>query len=265
MKKGPIVKRLRLDEILADPTKHQPERLIEIIQDPQASRVERDGAIIELIRRFQWFLRKTVTRLWKMYGSNTSYKIEDLFQDAMMEFCELAINDFKVKKSHDQEKLAVFGNYIETKLYRRLQWKMQKQVKAGVEQSVDFEILSGSLIHTPKNGRSTNRITAIESEALKYIVANALRHDQLVLDHMDNEEHTELLMQMVETGREVLTPRYFDIWHRYYITEETSEEISKHFSLKNKKNVREIAKGATDKIMAEIGRKHMIQRANLTP
>lgn len=248
-----------------------PERLIEIIQNKSGriSKEEREGAMIMLIRRFQYLIRKITNSLYYNYELQKKYNwdIKDFRQDVFTEFIDLVMHDFKIKEDINDTGLAVFGNYIKVKLYRRVQFNLQKMLKKQGFQT-DITTDYDSIVSFDPTGAVMK--LPMYNEIREAIVANALNYDELVMQHMSDEKCEAILKEIISLSHQVLDARERDVWERYYLSGETVGEIGQHILSMvdegkgiGRSRVLQIAREANDRILREYGRRAGIQKAAL--
>lgn len=256
---------------LADITEQDhPERLIEIIQNVSGriSKQEREDAMVILIHRFQYLIRKITNSLFFGYDlEKYNYRMEDFRSEVFLQFLELVYNDFRIKENLEDKKLAVFANYIKIKLYRRVQWSIQKYLKAqgyDSEISSDLEMISNDLRFINfRNGPGTSIMIPMFHEIQEAILGNALNYDERVLEEMSDEHCRNTLDLLFRLATEVLTERDRQIWELYYLSGETAKEIAEKFISNtnpdktiDRSRVLQIATKSNEKILAAYGR-HM--------
>jgi hypothetical protein len=233
-----------------------PEALIIIIQNinHNYTKEQRDNALIELTRRFQYLIKKIAGYFHKnIFLKNVKYEYNDLYQDVILEFYDLVINDFKIKEVGDNS-LAVFGNYIKIKLYRRIQAKIQEQVRdinKIQEISTDF-----TAIDFETDG-------AFTKEIFEATLANILNIDELELDTVKHEKCTKILSRLYKISfqEKVCSKMNGEVWRLHWFSGKSTDQIDEYLISEmsyecktGKSKIQQIVKLTNQKIIAEFGR-----------
>lgn len=256
-----------------------PERLVEIIQNLAGNipKEEREMAMNDLISRFQYLIKKFTNSIFYGYNlkARINYEYADLLQDALMEFCYLVTQDFKIKADLNDTGLAVFGSYIKVKLYRRLQYKTQERLRKsgdGNDKLVDIDDAFTGAQDNSAEGGFRDRSGYVGHEIRQAIIANALRYDDMVLDSMSDEECSKILQEIIDIANAVLEPRDRKVWELYYISHYMVGEIGAQVSSKvpgdenkpiGRQRVLQIARDANSLILQEFGRRAGLRRSGL--
>ncbi len=252
-----------------------PETLIIIIQNvnQKYSKEQRDNALIALTQQFQYLLKKNTTYFYKTYGlKDKEYEYNDLYQDVMLEFYDLVINDFKIKEVGDNT-LAVFGNYIKNKLYRRVQYGIQEKIKKygwNKEISADLNILTEGL-HQSRSGHIINK-DSFKKEIYEATLANIMSYKEQELEEIRDERCIQILKTIYELSfkEKVCTKIEGQIWRLHWFSGKTVEQIDTYLvtevSYKTKigeSRIRQIVQKANTNIIAEFGRIAAMEHFNV--
>lgn len=264
-----------------------PERLIEIIQNLSGNvpKENREAAAVELIKRFKYLIQHVVNKLFygyelKKYG----YDYQDFFQDALTEFCDLVLNDFRIKENpsgHDNTGLAPFGAYIKTKLYRRVQWRMEDKLegygwrnKDGERRNHEIMVDYGSVL----DGRSSDKTRTASDSAFYHelnesILSNVFSCDDVVLEAIKDEKIKAILVELIEISRDekLIPSRDGEIWRMYYLSGRLAAEIGEHMRNYNAEiartvgqtRIRQVAKITNTKIIAEFGKRSALRNSGM--
>lgn len=259
------------------PIDDSPEKLIAIIQNISGHipKDDRERACVDLIKRFRFLIQKVATGLYRSYslGKRYNYDYADFYQDVVLEFCELVINDFKIKANprvYDNSGYAPFGSYIKVKLYRRVQWKMERRIAAqgwtrdqpwGRETLVDYSMfLEGTKDDQPSDLR------VLYHEINEAVIANTLNYDDLVLDSISNQKIREIVSELVSISYDVkiVPEREGEIWRTYWLSglmvDEIRETNARTFG---RSKIRHAAQVINTKIIAEYGRRIAIRSSGM--
>jgi hypothetical protein len=256
---------------------HPPERLIEIIQNLNGShsKEDRDTALILLIKRFHYLItkvKKTLYFAYELHKQQWQYEMKDFGHDVLTEFIDLVVNDFRIKEDLENKELAVFGNYIKVKLYRRVQYHLQLRLKkAGYEKEVlaDFEVALNTLLRDPTEQKK-HRGGMLGQEIRDAVLQNIMSYDDLVLDNMIETECQTLLKEIMLIAEKVLDHRECIVWKLYYLSGLTVNEIGQHVVSKtdnesplSRHRCSQIARESNDRVLREYGRRAGMRRVNI--
>ncbi len=233
-----------------------PESLIVIIQNinQNYTKEQRDNALIEITKQFQYLLKKNTTYFYKTYGlKDKDYEYNDLYQDVLLEFYDLVINDFKIKQ-HGDNNLAVFGNYIKTKLYRRIQYGIQEKIKKfgwDKEIETDFQFLNPETAST------------FSKEIYEATLANITECEEKELENVRDEHCIKILKSIYSISfKEKICPKIDgEIWRLHWFSGKSVEQIDEYLIMEmeykckiGESRIRQIVKKTNQKIIAEFGR-----------
>jgi len=233
-----------------------PEALIVIIQNinHNYTKEQRDNALIELTRRFQYLIKKITGYFSKsIVIKNAKYQYNELYQDVILEFYDLVINDFKIKEVGDNT-LAVFGNYIKIKLYRRIQ--AQVQAKSRDVKNL-FEI------PTYFSWTDDNTDGSFTKEISEATLANILNCEELELDEIRNEKCIKILKKLYQISfqEKVCSKMNGEVWRLHWFSGKSTDQIDEHLISEmsyecktGKSKIQQIVKLTNQKIIAEFGR-----------
>ncbi len=243
-----------------------PETLIVIIQNvnQKYSKEQRDEALVALTQQFQYLIKKNTTYFYKTYGlKDKDYEYNDLYQDVILEFYDLVIKDFKIKAIGDNS-LAVFGNYIKNKLYRRIQYGIQEKIKKygwNKEISADLNILTEGL-HQVSSGVLIGKEN-FKKEIYEATLANIISCEDQELEEIRDERCIQILKTIHEISfkEKVCSIIEGQIWRLHWFSGKSVEQIDDYLineaSYKTKigeSRIRQIVKNTNQKIIAEFGR-----------
>lgn len=242
-----------------------PETLIEVIQNVNQNytKQQRDDALIALTDQFQYFLRRNTTYLYKIYDlKNKNYEYNDLYQDVLLCFYDLVINDFKIKQTVNDNNLAVFGNYIKTKLYRRVQYSIQEKIKkfGWNEIESDFVLLND---HIEYDYNIHNHFNYFGKEIMEATLANITECEEKELENIRDEKCIEILKAIYQISfkEKICEKIHGEIWRLHWFSGKSVEQIDEYLIMEMNYNckigesrIRQIVKKTNQKIIAEFGR-----------
>jgi hypothetical protein len=224
-----------------------PESLIVIIQNinQNYTKEQRDKALIDLTNQFQYLIKKNTTCFYKLYDlKKKDYEYNDLYQDVLLQFYDLVINDFKIKQEGDNN-LAVFGNYIKNKLYHRVQYGIQEKLKKfGWKNEIEtgFDITENKDTFRREIYEATlAQITECEEKDLENI-----RHERCI---------------QISFNEKICAKIDGEIWRLHWFSGKSVEQIDEYLIMEmqygckvGESRIRQIVKKTNQKIIAEFGR-----------
>ena len=269
-----------------------PERLIEVIQNISGNvpKEKREAAAVELIKRFKYLIQSIVNKLFygyelqKKYG----YEYQDFFQDALTEFCDLVLHDFRIKENpnaHDNTGLAPFGSYIKTKLYRRVQWRMEQKLEKRYGwrnedgKRFNHEVVVDYMAALDGRKLDAEATTSPSERAFFYelngsVLSNVFSCDDQVLDDIKDEKIKAILDELIaiSENEKIVPSRDGEIWRMYYLSGKIAVEIGEHMRDYNnpeiartvgQTRVRQVAKLTNTKIIAEFGKRSAMRNSGM--
>jgi hypothetical protein len=241
--------------------KSRPESLVLIIQniDQTYTKIQRDQALIDITVQFKYLIQKIAKYLYQTYRlKEVKYTWVDFHQDVLLEFYDLVINDFKIKQQGDNT-LAVFGNYIKNKLYRRVQYSIQKKIK---KYGWDHEF-SMDLNHEDIYIDHKKQMGSISRDIYEATIGGIMEYEDQELAEIRDERCIEILKQLhqISLKKKICSEIDGEIWRLHWFSGKSVQQIDEHLS--NEKDygcklgesrIRQIVKKTNQQILSEFGR-----------
>ncbi len=247
-----------------------PESLIVVIQNinQNYTKEQRDQALIDLTNQFQYLLKKNAAYFYKTYNlREKDYDYNDFYQDVLLEFFDLVINDFKIKEQGDNS-LAVFGNYIKNKLYRRIQYGIQEKIKKfgwANEVTIDFIVgIDGS------NNDTSSRIgsaSIFRKEIFEATLQQIIECEEKDLDSIRDEKCIQILKKIyqISFNEKICQQTDGEIWRLHWFSGKSVEQIDEYLMMEmgykckiGESRIRQIVKRINQQIIAEFGRSSVL-------
>ncbi len=236
-----------------------PETLIVIIQNVNQhyTKDERDDALWKLTEQFQYLLKKNTTHFYIKYNlAQKSYEYNDIYQDVLLEFYDLVVNDFKIKNK--EENLAVFGNYIKNKLYHRVLYSIQEKLKKHGwknELSIDMNIAYHS--------NNYFEDSKFAKEIYEATLANIMDCEEKELENLRNEKCIKILktIYQISFNEKIFPKPDGEIWRLHWFSGKSVEQIDEYLTMEmeyktkiGSSRIRQIIQKTNQKIIAEFGK-----------
>lgn len=230
------------------------EKLIKVIQNRNGARVpreEREEALLNLIKRFQYLIRKTARDTFEIYAKKCGERWENWEHDTMTTFLELVVDDYIPIEYGGQ---AAFGPYIQTKLYFRMKYAGQKLEKHLERYALaDFSIIEIADLGTIGQNKFKNEIR-------EAIYAQMTDSSEEVLDELSDTQIKGLLAKIVLIAKEVLDERELFVWNAYFFSPVAVRDIGGQLNPQiSTSRVNQIVQAARKKVFEELGKRQILE------
>lgn len=226
------------------------EVLIRRIQNREGSipKAEREEALLELIKKFQYLIKKIANDVWRKEIGETP---DDFQHDTLTTFLELVVEDYIPPRYGGQ---TTFAPYIQSKLYWKTLYRAQRlTTQRNRAFSVDFT--DKGLESNPD--RSEQQVPHALREALLANAGNV--EDVIVQDMRDNEIAKQLMeLRLIADDSRILDDRERFVWNAYFFSPLTVREIGEKIEPKiGTSRVNQLVGQVRQKVLAEYARRRI--------
>jgi hypothetical protein len=222
-------------------------RLIDVAQMRGASikLEDREAAIIELISRFQFLIRKIAKSVWR---PNRGVEWAEWEHDAQTVFLELLVDDYVPKHCGGA---SGFTHYIQQKLYYRLLHKAQQELKR-IERVTLADLGTEEQFEEAGDRGASHNSQEIQRAALQ--LTTELEDD--VLSTFRTEDIKRKYDEILEIAKRVLDERETYVFKNYYLSGTYVRDIGPAMVPPiSRARVLQLVKTVRDKIWKELGRR----------